>query len=143
MAKNTLAQQVFCLLVQEERSKKFWRPEIAIWRLNILVQSPVGANIKKLISDPGVVLNQAKIITTFKTYNICISNADTISRSLDLTINPQTNERKPRQAIRDQLDMTACLKTVDSCIQAGRIRDALSDKLWGERNLQGSYWMNG
>ena len=31
MAKNTLAQQVFCLLVQEERSRKFWRPEIAIW----------------------------------------------------------------------------------------------------------------
>ena len=53
MAKNTLAQQVFCLLVQEERLKKFWRPEIVIWQLKILVQSPVGANIKKLISDPG------------------------------------------------------------------------------------------
>ena len=54
MAKNTLAQQVFsCLLVQEERSKKIWRPEIAIWGLKILVQSPVGANIKKLISDPA------------------------------------------------------------------------------------------
>ena len=46
MAKNTLAQ-VFCLLLQEERSKKFWRPEIAIWRLKILVQSPVGTNINK------------------------------------------------------------------------------------------------
>ena len=52
MAENTLAQQTFCLLVQEESSKKFWRPEIAIWRLKILVQSPVGANIKRLISDP-------------------------------------------------------------------------------------------
>ena len=53
MAKNTLAQQVFCLLVQEERSKKFGRPEIAIWRLKSLVQLLVGANMKKLISDPA------------------------------------------------------------------------------------------
>ena len=68
MAKNTPGQQVFCLLVQEERKKKFWQPEIAIWRLKILVQSPVGANIKMLISDPGLysmlaVLQKLYIIT--------------------------------------------------------------------------------
>ncbi len=69
-------------------------------------------------------------LTCMVLHNICISKGDTISRNLDLAIDPQTNERKPRQAIRDQLDMTACSKIVDNCIQAGRIRDALSDKLW-------------
>lgn len=69
MAKHTLAQQVFCLLVQEERSKKFWRPEIAIWRLKILVQSPVGANIKKFISDPVKRLS-----------NLCVPGFSTLAR---------------------------------------------------------------
>ena len=74
-------------------------------------------------------------LTCMVLHNICIEKGDTISRNLDLTIDPQTNERKPRQAIRDQLHMTACNKVVDTCIQAGRIRDTLTDKLWGERNL--------
>ena len=73
-------------------------------------------------------------LTCMVLHNICISKGDT-RRNLDLTIDPQTNERKPKQAIRDQLDMTACSKIADTRIQAGRIRNALSDKLWGERNL--------
>lgn len=74
-------------------------------------------------------------LTCMTLHNICIEKGDTISRNLDLTIDPQTNERKPREAIRDQLHMTACKKVEDTCIQAGRIRDALTEKLWGERNL--------
>ena len=52
-------------------------------------------------------------------HNVCIEKGDTISRNLDLTIDPQTNERRPREAIRDQLHMTACKKVVDTCIQSG------------------------
>ena len=60
-------------------------------------------------------------------HNICIVKGDTISRNLDRTIDPQTNERKHKEAIRDQLHMTACKKVVDTCMQAGRIRDALTE----------------
>ena len=71
-------------------------------------------------------------LTCMVLHNICIAKEDTISKSLDLTIDPQTNERKPREAIRDQLHMTSCEKVVDTCIQASRIRDALADKFWGK-----------
>ena len=74
-------------------------------------------------------------LTCMVLHNICIEKGDTISRNLDLTIDPQTNERKPRDAIRDQLHMTACKKVLDTCIQAARIRDALTEKLWDGRNL--------
>ena len=30
----------------------FWRPHFSIWRLKKKIQSPVGACLKKLISDP-------------------------------------------------------------------------------------------
>ena len=42
-------------------------------------------------------------LTCMVLHNICIEKADTISKNLDLTIDTQTNKRKPRQAIRDQL----------------------------------------
>ena len=74
-------------------------------------------------------------LTCMVLHNICIEKGDKISRNLDLTIDPQTNERKPREAIRDQLHMTACKKVLDTCIQAARIRDALTEKLWGGKNL--------
>ena len=48
MAKNTLISSFSV----RGKIEKNWRPEVAIWRLKIFVQSPVGANIKKLISDP-------------------------------------------------------------------------------------------
>lgn len=43
--------------------------------------------------------------------------------------------RKPKEAIRDQLHMTACKKVMDTFIQAGWIKDALTVKLWGGKNL--------
>lgn len=50
-------------------------------------------------------------------HNIGIEKGDTISRNLDITIDPQTNERKPREAIRDQLHMAACKKVVDKQVE--------------------------
>ena len=32
----------------------FWRPDFSIWRLEKNFQSPLGACIKQLISDPAV-----------------------------------------------------------------------------------------
>lgn len=66
-------------------------------------------------------------------HNICIAKGDTISNKLDLTIDPHTNERQHREVIRDLLQMTACKKIKDSNAQAGRIGDALTDKLWREK----------
>lgn len=47
-------------------------------------------------------------LTCMVFHNICIAKGDTISKILDLTIDPLTNERKPRKAIRDQLHMISC-----------------------------------
>ena len=43
-------------------------------------------------------------------HNICIEKGDTIYRNLDLTVDSQTNERKPREAIRDQLHITGSME---------------------------------
>ena len=36
----------------------FWRPDFSIWRLKKKIQSPLGACIKQLISDPELVFVQ-------------------------------------------------------------------------------------
>ena len=44
---------VFKLLFKKKGRGNFWRPQFALWRPKIYTWSPVGAHIKKLISDPG------------------------------------------------------------------------------------------
>ena len=36
----------------KKKGKKNWRPQIKTWRPKILVKSPHGDHVKKLISDP-------------------------------------------------------------------------------------------
>ena len=43
---------VFKLLLKKKGRGNFWRPQFALWRPKIYTWSPVGARIKKLISDP-------------------------------------------------------------------------------------------
>lgn len=66
-------------------------------------------------------------------HNICIERGDTISKKLDLSIDPATNGRRNRDVIRRQLDMTNCQRVRDNSCQAARIRSALSQMFWEEK----------
>ena len=39
----------------------FWRPQFALWRPKIYTWSPVGARIKKLISDPVMLITKFRL----------------------------------------------------------------------------------
>ena len=59
--------------------ENFWRPQFAIWRLNIFIQSPVVAHIKELISDPAAIhLKRGKLSTGNNSIALPVSNNCTI-----------------------------------------------------------------
>ena len=66
-------------------------------------------------------------------HNICIDRGETLSRKLDLTLDPVTSQKRDRNRIRELLQMTSCEKIRDSSKQANVIRDALADKLFMEK----------
>ena len=66
-------------------------------------------------------------------HNVCIDRGDTISKKLNLTVDPVTNQRRDRQQICELLQMTSCEKIRDSSHQANVIRDALAAKLFVEK----------
>ena len=66
-------------------------------------------------------------------HNVCIDRGDTISKKLNLTVDPVTNQRRDRQQICELLQMTSCEKIRDSSHQANVISDALAAKLFLEK----------
>ena len=62
-----------------------------------------------------------------------LTGGETLSRKLDLTLDPVTSQRWDRNRIRELLQMTSCEKIRDSSKQANVIRDALADKLFMEK----------
>ena len=66
-------------------------------------------------------------------HNICIDMGDTISKKLDISIDPATNQRRDRKQLRELIEMRACKSTRESCPGAAKIRDCLADKLWLEK----------
>ena len=66
-------------------------------------------------------------------HNICIERGETISKKLNLTVNPITNQRRDRQQIQELLQMTSCGKIRDSSHQANVIHDAITEKLFAEK----------
>ena len=66
-------------------------------------------------------------------HNICIDRGETLSRKLDLTLDPVTSQRRDRNRIRELMQMTSCEKIRDSSKQVNVIRDALADKLFMEK----------
>lgn len=62
-----------------------------------------------------------------------LTGGETLSRKLDLTLDPVTSQRRDRNRIRELLQMTSCEKIRDSSKQANVIRDALADKLFMEK----------
>lgn len=67
-------------------------------------------------------------------HNICLEFGDTIPSKLDLSIDPETNEKRDRQKIREMLKIGISPKTLTAgSTEANHIRKALTDKLWGEK----------
>ncbi|XP_046863059.1 protein ALP1-like [Xenia sp. Carnegie-2017] len=66
-------------------------------------------------------------------HSICIMRGDTISKKLNLTFNHDNNKRRDREEVRKLLQMRKCQKTTDVSKEAKKIRNALSDKLWTEK----------
>lgn len=65
--------------------------------------------------------------------NICIERGDSIARKLDLSVDPSTQEKRDREEIRKLLQMTDCRSSKDTSDEAVKVRDALSEKLWVEK----------
>ena len=59
--------------------------------------------------------------------------ASALPKKLDLTFDLATNEKRNREKIREVLQMRNCAKVRDSSAQAGKIRAALTEKLWLEK----------
>ena len=70
-------------------------------------------------------------------HNICINDGDSMSRKMDLTIDPATGERRDREVIRNLLQMVRSPPVRDSCHQATLIRNCLSDKFLREKEGHG------
>ena len=62
-----------------------------------------------------------------------IDQGDTIPKALDLTFDPATNGRRARARVRELLQMRSCEKMRDTCHQVDKIRNALAEKLWLEK----------
>ena len=66
-------------------------------------------------------------------HNICLRKGDTITREMNLAIDPQTGNRRDRATIRKLLQMRACDKIPDTDTRARLIREGLIEKLWLEK----------
>ena len=66
-------------------------------------------------------------------HNICITQGDSISRKLDLSITPQDQEKRDREEIRKILQMRECKPITDTTNEATKVRNVLCQKLWIEK----------
>jgi hypothetical protein len=58
---------------------------------------------------------------------------DAISKKLDLTIEPESNEKRYRAEVRKLLQVRECKSIRDVSKEANSIRNALTIKLWTEK----------
>ena len=65
-------------------------------------------------------------------HNICIMQGDTISKKLDLSID-SNGQKRNREEIRKLLNMRDCSSIRDVSREANKVRNALCDKLWLEK----------
>ena len=63
-------------------------------------------------------------------HNISIERGDSIARKLDLSVDPRTQEKG---IVRKLLQMTDCRSSKDTSDEAVKVRDALCEKVWVEK----------
>ena len=66
-------------------------------------------------------------------HNVCIMQGDTISKKLDLTIDPASNEKKEGEEVRKLLQMRESKRIHDNSKEASAIRNSLTVKLFAEK----------
>ena len=66
-------------------------------------------------------------------HNICISKGDTLPRTLDVTIDPNTNRRRESSENRDILHMMDPSRPRNCKKGASRVRDTLANSFWLEK----------
>ena len=76
---------------------------------------------------------KVKTLACIVLHNICIDHGENMPSNLDLTVDPETQQRRPRDAIRNLLNMTMSQSIRNSTRSANLIRSALSEKFWKER----------
>lgn len=69
-----------------------------------------------------------KTLACIVLHNICIDFGENISNDLDLTINPATQQRRPRDAIQELLIMTNSPPIRSSPVAAEKVRNALAEE---------------
>ena len=65
-------------------------------------------------------------------HNICIMQGDAISRKLDLSVDESGGKRN-REELRKMLQMRDCTSIRDASHEAAKVRHALCEKLWIEK----------
>ena len=93
-----------------------------------------GTIVPPLILGDSAFPFQSWLMKPF-TNAVLTPRVDTISKNLDLSIDPAINGRRNRDAIRRQLYMTNCQRVCDNSCQAARIRNALSQLFWEEKQI--------
>lgn len=66
-------------------------------------------------------------------HNLCIEVSDQGRLAWDVTYDPMTNKKRPREVIQNMLHMTKCKKVPDNSRNASVIRDCLKNKFWDEK----------
>ena len=68
-------------------------------------------------------------------HNICIEIGDIIPQNINLTIDPSSNKRRPRNKLREVLQITDTNQRYfgTNSAEAKSIRDYLADRFWEER----------
>ena len=70
-------------------------------------------------------------------HTLCIDHRDTALRQWDLSKDPVSNKRRPREEVRELLMMRNCQRVSDTNHQAFRVREALKRKFWLEKQGHG------
>ena len=65
--------------------------------------------------------------------NVCLMQGDSIPRKFDLTVGPNSNEKRNKGEIRKLLLMREFRSVHDVSGEPTRVRDALCGKLWAEK----------
>ena len=72
-------------------------------------------------------------------HNICIDLSDTCLNGWDLTVDPNTQEKRSQSDVSELLHLTRCRRIPDSSSEAKNIRDHLKQHFWEEKLGNGVY----
>ena len=72
------------------------------------------------------------ILACMVLHNTCIAQGDTISKKLDLSLDAN-GQKRDREQIRKLLQMRNCSSMRDVSLEANKVRNALCEKLWLEK----------